>query len=173
MKNRLINSGGTSHLKGSGYTPKCGDIIFFGSNASQHVGIVEYSSQNTVYYIDGNNTQTNPHGVHYSSCSLLYSSLWGFVTPNYTISAPVNPQISKNQYWYDIKDRIELTAYADGATSYFMSIFKDGNKIISQSVEGGRYAFDASSYGYGNYSAYFSCSNSQDQLMQSGLIFPL
>lgn len=160
MKNRLINSGGTSHLKGSGYTPKCGDIIFFGSNASQHVGIVEYSLQNTVYYIDGNNTQTNPHGVHYSSCSLSYSSLWGFVTPNYTISAPVNPQISKNQYWYDIKDRIELTAYADGATSYFMSIFKDGNKIISQSVEGGRYAFDASAYGYGNYSAYFSCSNS-------------
>lgn len=158
MKNRL--TGGTSHLKGSGYVPKRGDIIFFGTNASQHVGIVEYSSQNTVYYIDGNNTQTNPHGVHYSSCSLSYGSLWGFVTPNYRVSSiPTNPQISKNQHWYDIKDRIELTAHADGASSYFMTIFKDGNKIISKSVDNGMFSFDASAYGYGNYSAYFSCSN--------------
>lgn len=77
------NINGTPHLKGSGYTPQHGDIIFFGSNASQHVGIVDYASGNTVYYIDGNNTQTDPHGVHYSSCSLSYSSLWGFVSPNY------------------------------------------------------------------------------------------
>lgn len=76
MKNRLINSGGSSHLKGSGYAPRCGDIIFFGSNASQHVGIVKFSSGNTVYYIDGNNTQTNPHGVHDSSCSLSAGNLW-------------------------------------------------------------------------------------------------
>ena len=94
MKNRLINSGGVSHLKGSGYSPQCGDIIFFGSNASQHVGIVEYSSQGRVYYIDGNNTQTNPHGVHYSNCSLSYGSLWGFVTPNYSSAASSNPQPS-------------------------------------------------------------------------------
>lgn len=91
MKNRLINSGGSSHLKGSGYAPKCGDIIFFGSNASQHVGIVKSSSGNTVYYIDGNNTQTNPHGVHDSSCSLSAGNLWGFVTPNYTSSSPDIP----------------------------------------------------------------------------------
>lgn len=88
MKNRLINSGGSSHLKGSGYAPKCGDIIFFGSNASQHVGIVTSSFGNTVYYIDGNNTQTNPHGVHDSSCSLSAGNLWGFVSPNYSIPSP-------------------------------------------------------------------------------------
>lgn len=160
MKNKLINSGGVSHLKGSGYRPQCGDIIFFGSNASQHVGIVEYSSQNRVYYIDGNNTQTNPHGVHYSNCSLSYGSLWGFVTPNYSSAVPSNPQISKNQYWYDLQDRIEITAYADGATSYFMSMFKDGNKIISQGVDGGKFSMAASAYGKGDYSAYFSCTNS-------------
>ncbi len=83
MKNRLINAGGVSHLKGSGYSPKCGDIVFFGPNASQHIGIVEYSYQGRVYYIDGNNTETNPHGVHASSCSLSSGWLWGFVTPNY------------------------------------------------------------------------------------------
>lgn len=102
MKNRLINSGGSSHLKGSGYRPKCGDIIFFGSNASQHVGIVTHSSGNTVYYIDGNNTQTNPHGVHSSNCSLSYSSLWGFVTPNYTLS-PAPASAPRIQAW--ISDR--------------------------------------------------------------------
>lgn len=159
MKNRLISLGGASHLKGSGYTPKCGDIIFFGSNASQHVGIVEYSSQSNVYYIDGNNTQTNPHGVHYSSCSLSYGSLWGFVSPNYSSNMPSNPQISKSQHWYDLQDRIEISAYADGATSYFMSMFKDGKKIISQGVEGGKFSMDAKAYGEGDYSAYFSCTN--------------
>lgn len=86
MKDGLISRGGTQHLKGSGYTPQTGDIIFFGSNASQHVGIVNYTSGSTVYYIDGNNVSMSPHGVHSSSCSLSYSSLWGFVTPNYTNS---------------------------------------------------------------------------------------
>lgn len=83
MKNGLIERGGVSHLKNSGYTPVRGDIIFFGSNASQHVGIVDYTSGSTVYYIDGNNTSTWPHGVHYSRCSLNANSLWGFVTPAY------------------------------------------------------------------------------------------
>ncbi len=161
MKNLLLKSGGVSHLKGSGYSPKCGDIIFFGSNAGKHVGIVDYTSNGRVYYIDGNNTQTNPHGVHYSNCSLSYSDLWGFVTPNYSVStsAPTNPQISKNQVWYDMQDRIEITAYADGATNYFMSMFKDGHKIISQGVDGGKFVMDAQNYGQGDYSVYFSCSN--------------
>lgn len=83
MKNLLLDNGGMLQLKGNGYKPVKGDIIFFGSNASQHIGIVDYTSGNTVYYIDGNNTQTNPHGVHYSSCSLSKGSLYGFVTPKY------------------------------------------------------------------------------------------
>lgn len=83
MKNGLIQRGGVQHLKNSGYQPVHGDIIFFGSNASQHVGIVDYSSGNTVYYIDGNNTSMWPHGVHNSSCSLNAYNLWGFVTPAY------------------------------------------------------------------------------------------
>lgn len=83
MKDMLLRNGGILHLKGTSYIPIRGDIIFFGANASQHIGIVDYSSGGTVYYIDGNNTQTNPHGVHYSSCSLTKSNLYGFVTPNY------------------------------------------------------------------------------------------
>lgn len=83
MKNGLISRGGVQHLKNSGYTPVCGDIIFFGSNASQHVGIVEYTSGNVVYYIDGNNTSRVPHFVNNSRCTLNAGNLWGFVTPAY------------------------------------------------------------------------------------------
>lgn len=84
MKDRLLSLGGVLHLKNSGYKPVHGDIIFFGSNASQHVGIVDYTSGNMVYYIDGNNVSMEPHGVHKSQCSLSYGNLWGFVTPAYS-----------------------------------------------------------------------------------------
>lgn len=84
MKNMLVSNGGTQHLKGSGYKPVHGDIIFFGNNAGDHVGIVDYTKGNTIYFIDGNNTQTNPHGVHYSSTSINNSWYWGSVTPNYS-----------------------------------------------------------------------------------------
>lgn len=119
MKNRLINSGGSSHLKGSGYAPRCGDIIFFGSNASQHVGIVKSSSGNTVYYIDGNNTQTNPHGVHDSSCSLSASNLWGFVTPNYSNSSPEVSAPSIRAWMSDTGMGDSPSVYRTG-TSYYL-----------------------------------------------------
>ncbi len=47
-----------------------------------------------------------------------------------------------------------------GATSYYMSMFQDGNKIIGQDVNGGKFSISASRYGEGEYSAYFSCTNS-------------
>lgn len=83
MKNGLLSRGGILHLKDSSYRPVHGDIIFFGNNAGKHIGIVDYTSGNMVYYIDGNNTNMSPHGVNYSSCSLGYRDLWGFVTPAY------------------------------------------------------------------------------------------
>lgn len=117
MKNMLINAGGIGHLKGSGYVPQRGDIIFFGSDAKDHVGIVEYSSQNRVYYVDGNNTQTNPHGVHYSNCSLSYSSLWGFVTPNYSgLSCSCSEQYKGN--YIVTTNQYSLTIRSGHGTSY-------------------------------------------------------
>ncbi|MDE6435187.1 MAG: CHAP domain-containing protein [Lachnospiraceae bacterium] len=83
MKNELLSLGGKQHLKGSGYIPAHGDIVFFGPSATTHVGIVDYTSGNIVYYIDGNNTSMTPHGVKYSNCRLDCSDLWGFVTPAY------------------------------------------------------------------------------------------
>ena len=75
------------------------------------------------------------------------------------VKPPSNPQISKNQIWYDLGDTIEVNAYAENATSYFMSMFKDGEKIISTDVSGGKFSMPANRYGEGNYSFYFSCSN--------------
>lgn len=46
-----------------------------------------------------------------------------------------------------------------GATSYYMSMFQDGNKIIGQDVNGGKFSISASRYGEGEYSAYFSVYN--------------
>lgn len=164
MKDLLIRQGGTAHLRTSGYHPVHGDIIFFGANAGTHVGIVDYTSGNTIYYIDGNNTQTNPHGVHYSSRTFSRTDVWGFVTPNYSGSSspsarPTNPTIQTSQYWFDLQDTIEVTAHADGATSYFMSFYKDNHLLYQQGVSGGTFRIPASRHGQGKYSAYFSCSN--------------
>lgn len=88
MKKKLVDMGGTVHKRGSSYLPQKGDIIFFGTDSNMsHVGIVDYSTGTnnsfTVYYIDGNNTQTTPHGVHYSSRTSSRTDVWGYVTPKY------------------------------------------------------------------------------------------
>lgn len=77
------NIDGEQYLRTSGYTPHHGDIIFFGTNARDHIGIVDYTDGNTIYYIDGNNTQMEPHGVHYSSTTFSSSWFWGTVSPKY------------------------------------------------------------------------------------------
>ncbi len=84
--NTLPNAGCVMHSKSSGYIPVAGDLIFFGNSTSDvyHVGIVKSANSSTVYYIDGNNTSTTPHCVHDSSCSLSYSSIIGYATPNYS-----------------------------------------------------------------------------------------
>lgn len=160
MKNRLINAGGVSHLKGSGYNPKCGDIVFFGSNASQNVGIVKYSSQGRVYYIDGNNTQTNPHGVHDSNCSLSYSSLWGFVTPNYLSSAPTNSQICLDKQVYGLDHNIDMKLSADGGADYYTVQIWNGNQLIcSKKTTDNFIKIPCSQLGAGTYGVYTTAYN--------------
>lgn len=56
---------GQVHLEGSGYTPKAGDIVFFGAGGSQHTGIVEKADANNVYTIEGN---TSCAGTAASKC---------------------------------------------------------------------------------------------------------
>lgn len=129
-----------------------GDILLNNSSNS--------SKQHTEIYL-GNGQNVGAHSSSKGiSVSGYYNHPWLGVLRYRSSSAPTNPQISKSQHWYDLQDRIEISAYADGATSYFMSMFKDGHKIISQGVDGGKFSIAASAYGKGDYSAYFSCSNS-------------
>ncbi len=73
----------------SGYTPKAGDIIYFGSgNESTHVGIVRYASGGYVYTIEGNTSGQNGEvneggGCFKKSYSLSYSRILGYASPNY------------------------------------------------------------------------------------------
>lgn len=73
---------------------------------------------------------------------------------------PTNATISKNQVWYDLSDTIELTMYANNATSYYLSMFKDGQPIVSESIESGHFTMAASKLGIGSYSAYCAGINS-------------
>lgn len=164
MKNGLIERGGVSHIKGTGYQPVRGDIIFFGSNASQHVGIVDYTSGSTVYYIDGNNTQTDPHGVHYSSCSLSKNNLWGFVTPNYqkmsTTGILTNTQICFSKNTYGLQEKLEAALSADGDADYYtVQIWKGSKLVYSGDVSDKIFRIPCSQLGAGDYVAYASSVN--------------
>lgn len=123
---------------------------------------------------DGRNTIKN-YNISWSAFDTANRAMSLYHAYGYTASSntpPTNPTVSLNQVWYDIKDRIELKVHADGATSYFMSIFKDENKIISQGIDG-TYAFEASTYGYGQYSACFSCTNSAGTVHTEWIHFPV
>ena len=77
-----------------------------------------------------------------------------------TSSKPTNVILSKNQYWYDLKDTITLTPSSNGATSYVMSVEKDGKRIIDCISLNGAYSFAANKWGYGKYHAWISATNS-------------
>lgn len=47
---------GYGHAASSGYTPKAGDLVFF--ETSEHIGIVRYSKNGTVYTIEGNTSKS-------------------------------------------------------------------------------------------------------------------
>ena len=80
------------------------------------------------------------------------------VSPGPT-APPGNTQISKSQVWYDLGDTIDIYMNSQNATGYYMSMFKDDQKIISESVDSGHFSMPASSYGTGHYSVYCTASN--------------
>jgi hypothetical protein len=62
------------------YTPKRGDIIYFCSAGSSHVGIVEKVSGNTVHTVEGNTSNK----VARRSYSLTAARITGYGVPKYT-----------------------------------------------------------------------------------------
>ena len=90
LRSAIKNAGGTeyskSQVKNGEYTPVKGDIIIFKSNGASHVGIVDYTSDGRIYYIDGNNTtygKGNNSCVHYSDCSVSKKTFTCVLRPDY------------------------------------------------------------------------------------------
>ncbi len=172
LRTKIVNAGGYYVTKA---TAKKGDIVFYGNNGADHVEIVYAASGGNVSTIGGNSgsgsslysRQVRDHATQTQSIAYI-------VRPNYTVSsAPTNPTISMSQAWYDLGDTISVQAHADGATSYYMSMFKDDVKIKEQSVPGGNFTMAASEYGTGKYSCYFSCSNSAGAVDTKWLDIPV
>ena len=155
---------------------KVGDLIQYGNTSgSGHTIFVTGVSGNTITFLDCNGNGNYSGGSKVRTCGIKwdntiqknakmfkkYSFSYLLSSPGISpdVPKPSNPRISKNQDWYDLNDTIEITAYADNATRYYMSMYKDDQKIVAEYVECGKYVLKASVYGTGKYSAYFSGIN--------------
>lgn len=90
LRSAIKDAGGTEYSKSSvkngDYVPVKGDIIIFKSHGASHVGIVEYTNDGRIYYIDGNNTtygKGNKSCVHYSDCKVSKKTFTCVLKPNY------------------------------------------------------------------------------------------
>ena len=90
LRSAIKDAGGTEYSKSSvkngDYVPVKGDIIIFKSHGASHVGIVDYTSDGRIYYIDGNNTtygNGNKSCVHYSDCKVSKKTFTCVLKPNY------------------------------------------------------------------------------------------
>lgn len=80
-----------SKIQTGKYVPKRGDIIIFESSGDSHIGIVDYTSDSRIYYIDGNNTSYgngNNACVHYSNRTFNYRGFTCILSPNYKNQNP-------------------------------------------------------------------------------------
>ena len=165
LMNAVKNAGGHTVSKSEALP---GDLVFFSSssnpNGGAHVELVYGYSNGVLKSIGGN--------CHIDGVSKVYDrsngksssvSYYCVIRPNYTSllpGKPTNVKLSKNQYWYDLKDTITLTPSSNGATSYVMSVEKDGKRIIDCISLNGAYSFAANKWGYGKYHAWISATNS-------------
>lgn len=73
---------GLLHKKAE-YTPKSGDIVFFGKNGTDHTAIVEIVTDTTITVIEGN--AGNPDYMKSKVCRTVYHKtdqwLWGYANP--------------------------------------------------------------------------------------------
>lgn len=166
--------------RSSGYTPKAGDIIYFdyGSNGTyDHVGIVTSSSGGRVYTIEGNaRNAVKVNGGYSNGYSLSNTDILGYGTPSYANNAPANAptdvHLDRSQVWYDLKDDIVLYPRANDADSFWISVHKDGQQLISQGVSvNGELRFSASQWGVGDYYAWITASNLAGNVDSVGINF--
>lgn len=85
---------------------------------------------------------------------------------------PSDVVLSKNQYWYDIKDTVTLTAISKSASTYWISILQDGNSVVNEQMSGD-FSIQASELGYGDYHAWVSAVNSSGSTDSNHLDFSI
>ena len=116
---------------------------------------------NSSFSIEAEKLGNGLYGTYFSvyNNSASIDTKWDFFSIDSETEVPKNVSLSKNQYWYDIKDKITLSPNCDNARIFWICIRKDGNDIINTKIIDD-FTFDASQYGIGNYYAWISAVNS-------------
>lgn len=124
---------------------------------------------------DGKNTIKNYtiswHNFDVANCAM---SLYHAYDYNYSVdvNAPTDVHLDRSQVWYDLKDDIVLYPRANDADSFWISVHKDGQQLISQGVSvNGELRFSASQWGVGDYYAWITASNSAGNVDSVGINF--
>lgn len=124
---------------------------------------------------DGKNTIKNYtiswHNFDVANCAM---SLYHAYDYNYSVdvNAPTDVHLDRSQVWYDLKDDIVLYPRANDADSFWISVHKDGQQLISQGVSvNGELRFSASQWGVGDYYAWITASNSAGNIDSVGINF--
>ena len=179
--NGLVSSMYYAVINAGGYrvsSAQAGDLVFYYNESIKnwmHVGVM-IDSETAIsgnYWIDGVSYATT-HG---------YSAYWDeygsrctavFVRPNYMGRANINPPsnvwLEKNKDWYETNDTITLTAHADNADTYWISIYKDGQHIFTQQFSE-TLSFPANQYGGGDYYAWITAHNAAGDTDSSPISF--
>ncbi len=114
---------GQYRTRGSGYTPKEGDLIFFRSagvtRASDHVGLVRYVKNGRVYTVEGNSSNQ----VSLRDYALKDTYIVGYGLPTYTGRSL----------------QIDRAAAEDGATGYYVVSYTFVNVRASRSASATKY----------------------------------
>lgn len=124
---------------------------------------------------DGKNTIKNYtiswHNFDVANCAM---SLYHAYDYNYSVdvNTPTDVHLDRSQVWYDLKDDIVLYPRANDADSFWISVHKDGQQLISQGVSvNGELRFSASQWGVGDYYAWITASNSAGNVDSVGINF--
>lgn len=142
------------------YTPKAGDLIFFGysSTSSYHVGIVEYVSGGYVHTIEGNTWSSSSNyqdAVLRCSYSTSASKIIGYASPKYagksssssTTNTTTVTTVSSGETWViNSSDGVYLRSGAGTSYSRLGGIPYRGKIVVDKKVSAGGYTWGHTTY---------------------------
>lgn len=156
------------------YSAQKGDIVFYGNNGADHVEIVYAASNGNVSTYGGNSgSGSSLYARSVRQHPTQTQSIAYIVRPKYSaINKPTDVHLDKSQVWYDIQDDIVLYPHGNNADYFWISVYKDGNQIISQRLDvNSELRFSASQWGYGEYYSWITAANSAGGTDSKGISF--